>query len=60
MKNNKINSTDLHIQYKLDTGEYHSYAAGHMKGDFTTDIQYKSSYVDWLQEQLINKINKNI
>lgn len=55
---NKINSTDLRVQFKMDTGEYHAWGAE--SDGFHKDTQYKREYSDWLEERHVKLLNEQI
>ena len=53
-------STDLHIEYKLDTGKEHQWPYGpQYTGKFRNTEGYSREYAKWLEEQLIELLNKN-
>lgn len=49
------NNTDLHIEFKLDTGNQHSWESG-----FETTLKYKHGYAEWLEDKYLSLINKQI
>lgn len=54
----KINTTDLHVRFRIETGEYHAYDTEH--GGFHKHSQYRKTYQHWLEEQLVNSLNEKV
>jgi len=48
------NSTDLHIQYKMETGEWHQWEE-RSTGEFHSQLWYSREYALWLEEKLLEK-----
>lgn len=48
------NSTDLHIQYHMETGEDHQWWA-RSTGSFHSMENYSREYAKWLEEKLLEK-----
>jgi hypothetical protein len=49
------NSTDLHIQYKMETGEWHQWEE-RSTGQLHSQVWYSREYALWLEEKLLEKL----
>ena len=50
----KINSTDLHIEYRMETGEWFQWDE-RSTGQFHSKEWYSREYALWLEEKLLAK-----
>jgi len=57
MNKKLVNETDLHIQFKTETGKHYAYQENY--SSYTDKKNYTRDYQLWLEENLINQINKN-
>jgi len=51
------NSTDLHIQYHMETGKWHEWEERYT-GHFHSTENYSREYAKWLEEKYLEKIDK--
>lgn len=60
MNRNFTNETDLHIQYKLETGKHYAHQGnfGKDNNNYTGRVKYTKDYQIWLEDNLIKQINK--
>lgn len=54
-----MNSTDLHIKYHMDTGEWHEWCERYT-GKFHSMENYSREYAKWLEEQYLELFNNHI
>lgn len=52
-----MNSTDLHIQYHNETGEWHEWWS-RATGQYHSMKNYSREYALWLEEKLLEEIEK--
>jgi len=53
-----VNSTDLHIQYRMSTGKYHLWEKESPYPPFYSTEGYSREYCKWVEEQYLNTVNK--
>ena len=60
--NKLINSTDLHIQYRMETGEFFQWSSGsrydHAGSGYHSTESYDRNYAKWLEEKLLEELQK--
>jgi len=56
--NNFINTTDLHIQYKLETGKHFQFLAKGQSRSFHPTENYNREYAKWIEEKYLELLNK--
>ena len=55
----QINSTELHIQYFMETGDFFQWESSvYYSGKFTDERGYKYDYGKWLEEKYLDLLNK--
>jgi len=52
------NSTDLHIQFKLDTGDSHHFYTDINGSSFHSEDSYTWEYTQWLEEKHLEELKK--
>jgi type IV secretory pathway VirB4 component len=54
-----MNSTDLHIKYHMETGEWHQWGP-RSTGQFHDTDHYSREYATWLEENYLKLLNEKI
>jgi hypothetical protein len=57
----KINTTDLHIQHHMETGEWFQWdSSKYNNSNFHGEDGYTYDYTRWLEEKYINLLNNHV
>lgn len=52
----KTNTTDLHIQYHMETGDWHEWRERYT-GQFHSTENYSREYAKWIEEKYLELLN---
>ena len=61
----RVTSTDLHLQFKMDSGEHFQWDSwdgddnNHTGSAYHATSAYKVKYAQWLEENYLNLLNSN-
>ncbi len=59
MPKQRVLSSDLHMRYKRETGEWYQYTENSMfSGHYNSTDGYSREYGEWLEEKLLEVLNQ--